>query len=195
MSYCYKVLTRKPVNNSGQDYALAVMSLTSNSKTNESRLEGTGNLLFAKFRASELLVLDILNLETAEHHPSFIHHTFIDNKSPLTYTVGEIVRPDHYDPDMYLVCSDGIHYFRSIEAVISYIPHLMSVSLSYYPSLLLLFTGYMNYYDSDGNIDMTHMNGRRPAPAGPFSLYYYTKDIAVDIANTLRKNIRVISSC
>jgi len=189
--YCYKILTRKPAHNSGQDYALAVMSLTKNSKTNESRLEGTGNHLFAKFRASELKVLDILNLETNEHHTSFMHRTFIDNKSSVTYTVGEIVKPDHYDPDPYIVCSSGIHYFKSIEATVSYIPTLMELSASYYPSLLLLFTGYMTYYDQNGDVDMSRLNGRRPAPSGPYNLYYYTKDIAFDIAKVLRKNIQI----
>ncbi len=38
----------------------------------------------------------------------------------VTYGVGEITRPHHYNQDVDLICTSGIHYFLSLEAALNY---------------------------------------------------------------------------
>lgn len=137
-SYRYKIVTAKSRHNTPADYALVVMTHVPGSKNNEKRVDDLikYNPLYTKFRASAMMVVKIISLGDYQPLDSFNHATFVDDKPRLTYTVGQIVKPDSYDPDEYIVCSSGIHYFKSIQGALSFLPRLVALSASEYPRAL-----------------------------------------------------------
>ena len=54
------------------------------------------------------MVLDIIDLDSGEHLHTAEHNTMTRN---TVYTVGEMLYPDSYDSDRWLVWADGIHVF------------------------------------------------------------------------------------
>lgn len=137
-SYRYKIVTAKSRHNTPADYALVVMTHVPGSKNNEKRVDDLikYNPLYSKFRASAMMVVKIISLGDYQPLDSFNHATFVDDKPRLTYTVGQIVKPDSYDLDEYIVCSSGIHYFKSIQGALAFLPRLVSLSASEYPQAL-----------------------------------------------------------
>ena len=83
--------------------------------TNESR-KNIVNKLYAKFRANKLLVKKIVNIRTLKELTevtNFVYESQFNNK--LKYVVGQIVSVDNYDMNLETVCSQGIHYFLTLE--------------------------------------------------------------------------------
>lgn len=96
---------------------LVIMKKLPSTKTNETRTNihttSTGS---AKFRASKLHVVKIINIHNATTCDSIINH----NYAHTVYTVGKIVVPDAFDSNLNSVCTNGIHYFKTIKAALMY---------------------------------------------------------------------------
>lgn len=106
----------------GRDIII-VLEYTNNTQHNEER-KGIVDINFAKFRASELNVIDILNISTNERLKSFAHSWSNSKQSKINikYTINEIIKPNKpFDENIQKVCASGIHYFKSIDAAFYYI--------------------------------------------------------------------------
>lgn len=84
-------------------------------KTTEGR-SNIKNPRFAKYRCSEAIVRRIwdVNEEWIEARKGYSIH------DGTKYEVGQIIKPDSYDPNLNNVCSHGIHYFLSVHAAMCY---------------------------------------------------------------------------
>ena len=150
---------------------LIIMQKTEDTKTNEAR-SNIVNKHYAKFRASELKVIKIINL--AEPNTSvkkeFVINQFIDtglgivatsNKTVKTvkYEVGKIVKPDKFDDDINNICSEGIHYFK------------MPFAAYYYRQLPPNYTGHwIDFYDNGQKfLEIDYINSQ---PKGPCFKWY-----------------------
>lgn len=72
----------------------------------------------AKHRADKLKVHLIINLHDGSTSTERLVNCTKDHET--VYAIGSIVEPDSFDPDLESVCSNGIHYFRSIECAYFY---------------------------------------------------------------------------
>ncbi len=102
---------------------LIILQKVSDTLTNESRQ--VTNPMFAKYRANKLLVCEIININTYEIIDSYINivhfipdynEVFEEINATLEYKKGQIIVPDSYDLDLNKVCTNGIHYFKTILA-------------------------------------------------------------------------------
>lgn len=92
--------------------------------TNETR-KMVANPMYAKFRASKLDVLYIIDIRNGITVES-ISNTFINTFSntcnkfndniPITYIAGQRVTPNLFDLNLDVICSNGIHYLKSPDA-------------------------------------------------------------------------------
>lgn len=111
----------KKCNDEYDDSWIIVLEKMHDTNTNENRID-IRNIATAKYRANKLKVVDIINMNTPSITKKEIistYHPKCDNKK-TKYKVGDIVYPDYYDPFIENVCSNGIHYFRKIEAAYFY---------------------------------------------------------------------------
>jgi hypothetical protein len=88
---------------------------------NESR-KSVINKDMAKFRCNGLNVVVIFDLELQEIVNSIIHNTnsWSIPKTLTWYQVGSFVKPDDFNTDLNIICSNGIHYFLTLQAALSY---------------------------------------------------------------------------
>ncbi len=150
------------------DKYLVFLKKTPNTTDNESRM----NIIpeYAKHRASELKVLGIINLYDVEEdiindkkkllgstvkEIESIKNTYLDSfnqskDSTVTYTIGEIVEPNKYDTKKTIVCSNGIHYFKSLLRTL------------YYRKMPIGYTGTWLTWDEDGELynQKNYTNGK-----------------------------------
>jgi antitoxin component YwqK of YwqJK toxin-antitoxin module len=96
---------------------LVIMKKTNETIDNESRAN-VKNKMYAKFRANILYVEKIVSVMDPNCTVDYIVNTFGDSRK--AYIVGEIVSEPGYDSDIDIVCSCGIHYFRTLEAAYFY---------------------------------------------------------------------------
>lgn len=90
--------------------------------TNEAR-DSVVDKNMAKFRADILHVLLIIDLEDGSTDTTEIINTYWDDKwiqRRTVYTVGLDVEPDSFDQNINRICSNGIHYFNSLERAYYY---------------------------------------------------------------------------
>ncbi len=74
---------------------------------------------FAKFRCAEARVLSVENFYSGDSAAEAISFRWGKGADGgLVYRTGETVRPDKYDPNSSVVCSNGIHYYRTKEAAL-----------------------------------------------------------------------------
>jgi hypothetical protein len=88
---------------------------------NESR-ESVVNKQRAKFRCNGLFVVTIFDLVLQQTVNSIIHKTdILFVRSTFTdYEVGKLVKPDLFNPNLDTICTNGIHYFLTLETAMSY---------------------------------------------------------------------------
>ena len=73
-----------------------------------------------KCRASEVLVLDIQNIDgTPSGLTEYLHKDNYTDKGTL-YKVGGITKPDSFDEDRWNECSNGIHFFITRNEAVYY---------------------------------------------------------------------------
>lgn len=115
-SYVYKVLS---------DEWLVVMrkldQMTDgcSTRTNEGRKDVV-DIDHAKFRGDGFMVIRIINL----NNPHMTVEQQINKGYGIMtiYQVGAVVRPDRYDDQIDVVCSGGIHYFKTLMTAYYYRP-------------------------------------------------------------------------
>ena len=116
--------------------SIVTLELLNSSVTNEKR-NGVVDNRYAKFRCDKAKVVNITNVETGEkmendisiYDPSFY------------YRMGEIVKPNFYGKYIHKICSNGIHYFKTKEAALSWF--------------------YRQTYFPDGKWTMWYENGQK----------------------------------
>jgi len=91
------------------------MKLLDDTKTNMNRKDITDptNATNAKYRADKLYTELIFNKRDPNETIQSISNTFY--KNVITYTVNSITYPDSFDNDLNRVCTNGIHFFKSIK--------------------------------------------------------------------------------
>lgn len=94
---------------------IIIMKKIEDTRTTESRI--VKDIKFAKYRASHLQVVLIVNKFDFTKTLYYIYNYF--NGKRTKYKEGEIVYPDSFD-DSNKICSNGIHYFTSIEPAYYY---------------------------------------------------------------------------
>lgn len=105
---------------------IVILQKTDNTKTNENR-SNVRNKSHAKFRANELLVVEIININVGMDIETKTLKTSITNLSDIirfgdivpsfvetVYEVGKIVKSDIFDSNLDQICSGGIHYFKTL---------------------------------------------------------------------------------
>lgn len=95
---------------------LCALEKTTNTRTNEGRV-GIVNSEHASYRANELKVLVIVNLETFQHVSQITGHYY---GITTTYRTGSIVKSDSFDDVLENTSSNGIHYFKTPKMVVYY---------------------------------------------------------------------------
>ena len=85
-------------------------------KTNENR-KNIANPQYAKYRTSKVKVLKIFHMSADETQVNdeiqIIKQMNGLHDTNFVYTIGEEIRVDDYDEDVNVVCSRGIHYFKT----------------------------------------------------------------------------------
>lgn len=117
-SYVYKLISHENLKSKEKKDWLIIMKKTDDTITNERR-NGIIDKNFAKFRANELVVVEIINILNPNERIDKILNRFQDCKE-VQYVKGKIVRPDYYNEDIEHVCSAGIHYFKTLFAAYYY---------------------------------------------------------------------------
>jgi hypothetical protein len=97
---------------------IVVLEKIMGTMTNEER-KSVHDASKAKFRASKLDVVAIFNLLDPSETENKIISEYFDIDT--IYEVGKTVYSDKYDHDIEKICSNGIHYFNTIEPAYFYI--------------------------------------------------------------------------
>ena len=73
-----------------------------------------------KCRASEVLVLDIQNIDGTESGLTEYLHKDGYTKNGTLYKIGEITKSDSFDENRWNECSNGIHFFITRQEAVNY---------------------------------------------------------------------------
>jgi len=95
--------------------SIVTLELLDDSINNEKR-DGVIDKNYAKFRCDKAKVISITEVKTGEKIEkdiSIFHHKF-------EYKLGKIVKAFNFNFDLDIVCSEGIHYFKTKEAALSW---------------------------------------------------------------------------
>jgi len=105
------------------DNYLVKLELCKDTVTNANR-QNVLDSRFAKFRASHLKVLQILDTYSGKNVDEIIHTWYYgeykEKGKTIVYKVGSIVYPDSFEQDKDEVCAPGIHYFNTLFAAYEY---------------------------------------------------------------------------
>lgn len=96
---------------------IVVMKKLPETVTNENRLS-VFDPTRAKFRASVLDVVFIVNIYDTNDRPQQVLNKF--RQYELMYTVGENIVPHEFNEDIDVVCTGGIHYFKTIDTAYTF---------------------------------------------------------------------------
>ena len=73
-----------------------------------------------KCRASEVLVLDIQNIDGTESGLTEYLYNDDYTKNGTLYKIGEVTKPDSFDDNRWNACSNGIHFFITRQEAVNY---------------------------------------------------------------------------
>lgn len=107
--YVYKKCNDE-YNNSSREW-LVVLEKLPETKTNEERVNVIDKNC-AKFRGDKFKVVKIINVNDSTIQKTKIVNSFEGHK--VTYEVNGIVRAEKFNQNINIVCSSGIHYFKTI---------------------------------------------------------------------------------
>jgi antitoxin component YwqK of YwqJK toxin-antitoxin module len=146
-SYVYKSCLCDNDNNT----IIILQKLEGETQTNESR-KNIVDPRYAKFRASHLKVILIFDVSNPDiEYESSTNHIYEDIK--IIYKKGEIIYPDKFDPCLENVCSNGIHYYKTIDP-----PFHLSISIittfSVNKKQKLLYSGLWYSWHENGQLEM-----------------------------------------
>lgn len=105
---------------SSGDPALITLFVDKNAQHNIMRVRANRDMLMAKHRCERCYVTEIINLRTGAPCLEAESFNTPEGKAAITYRTGESVRAERYDPDENKICSDGIHFFLSMDRAITY---------------------------------------------------------------------------
>lgn len=97
---------------------LVIMKKLKDTQTNETRSEVI-NENYAEYRANKLKVVKIINTRNPRLTKKFIVNKFTSIRE-LKYEENKIVHPDAFDNNLNEVCSNGIYYFKLMDAAYYY---------------------------------------------------------------------------
>ena len=100
---------------------IIIMKKTSDTITNEER-KNIINYNFAKFRANVLYVVAIVeidNLTTIDEITNCANYNK-GNILKIIYKINNLVFPDKFDQNINIICTSGIHYFKTLDAAFYY---------------------------------------------------------------------------
>jgi antitoxin component YwqK of YwqJK toxin-antitoxin module len=100
------------------DNCIVVLQKEKDTITNEDRSVADSN--YAKYRANKMKVICIFLKSDPMEQLQFVKNT-VHKDHIIVYETGEIVTADSYDQCIDNVCSQGIHYFKSLEAAYYYL--------------------------------------------------------------------------
>lgn len=112
----------KAANNGKRREWIVVMKKTKSTINNEQRTKVIDDK-FAKFRADQLEVVEIVSSLDPKESTNYINNVYKRTskaKIITRYEVGKIVIADAYDDAINHVCTNGIHYFKTIKAAFYY---------------------------------------------------------------------------
>lgn len=160
-SYVYKICVEWNIVDNGE--WIVIMKKIEDTKTNEERF--VVDKMHAKYRASELKVIEIINASNPEITKEFFTNKLHFQNKTTTYRVGCIVKPDFYNDDIKSVCSGGIHYFKTLESAFFYRNmhpiNYTGIWLSWYDSGQKQYDGYfLNGTKTGKSIDW-YENGQK----------------------------------
>jgi hypothetical protein len=114
--YVFKYCKEYSYINHKYNDTIIILQKLEDTLTNESRKDVVDEK-YAKFRANKLLVVLIFDINDLNiEYESIINILQIKT----IYKKGEIVFPDNFDKNLNKVCSNGIHYFKTIDAAFYY---------------------------------------------------------------------------
>jgi antitoxin component YwqK of YwqJK toxin-antitoxin module len=116
-SYVYKICCDLLSNNGKYREWLVIMQKINDTVTNEGRTNVV-DAAYAKFRANKLNVIEIINVNDPRISTKFITNEY--GEFQTKYEVGKTVTPHMYDKSVNVVCSGGIHYFKTLSAAYYY---------------------------------------------------------------------------
>ena len=100
---------------------IVVLETISGSITNQTRLTvDYPTRKFAKFRSNKLKVIDIIDKFDHTKTINSVKNSVYTEKAKIEYVKGTIVESDSFDMDLITVCSNGIHFFESVEPAFYY---------------------------------------------------------------------------
>jgi len=129
---------------------IVVLEETDKTITTQSRLPRRNpNKKFAKYRANELAVVDIICKFNPNKTTDQISNTFYKDYT-IIYIKGSIVKPDSFDWNINKVCSTGIHFYETIDC-------------AFYLELEKLENGKWTEWHENGEIKSKgkYLNGKR----------------------------------
>lgn len=130
---------------------LVILEKLEDTKTNENR-RNISNIKHAKFRANKLKVVEIINTNKPNLTKKIITNEYMSEKGYQSlrtrYKKGCIAESEDYDENIDNVCSNGLHYFKTIDTAY------------FYGSYPKNHTGLMCAYYDNGNI-FSRIEGER----------------------------------
>ena len=107
--------------------SIVVLRLLPDSLTNEDRTDVLDHR-FAKFRTNMAMVEDIRRINSEDQWNQFkpldeleqLDEASSLHRKSFKYIRGEKVSESSYNPDSEIVCTQGIHYFKTVEAALSW---------------------------------------------------------------------------
>ena len=142
--------------------AIAALRLPDEGRNTLTRkLQKNTNNNFVKYRADCVFVEDITDLrgnsisEVKYAYSIYKPNGFIENT--LQYIKGQFVYPDHYNKNKDDICGGGIHFFKSIEAVLGY--YIKGTNSKYdlfkiYPGVKPIHYSFYKQYVPDGKYNI-----------------------------------------
>jgi len=142
--------------------AIAVLLLPGVGKnTLDRKIKKNSNSNFIKYRADCVFVEDIIDLNCnslSEVKYAFsIYKPYGCIENTLIYKKGQFVYPDHYNQKKDDICVGGIHFFKSIEGVLSY--YIKGTNSKYdlfriYPGINPIHYSFYKQYIPDGKYNI-----------------------------------------
>jgi antitoxin component YwqK of YwqJK toxin-antitoxin module len=123
---------------------IVILEKLEDTQDNEKR-KSVINSHYAKFRADQLKVIKIIDLNNLNSDVKEVLNSYEDPTTgkyvKLLYKVGTIAIANEYDSNINNICSNGIHYFKTIDGAF------------YYGFVPKNYTGKWYYYYCEGNVE------------------------------------------
>jgi hypothetical protein len=165
-------------NQTNERFGIATLKIDRSSKNNLNRLPTKS--YYAKYRAESAEIIDITDI-TGNYHYTKGYSAIMTGGF---YNLGEVIRADKWSDDENDICSNGIHFFLSRDAVLSY-KNMLDIHPFNYKLTNNITINCINRTQSVSNI--TNDDGIIEAVA-----YYDSSGFLTKIENIIKKYTRFI---